>query len=309
MNFKDTDHTTGQSQSRRAFISTGIQAAGAAALIALPGGSLATAISNDANDYTIQDVIDMIRKETPAAPTGDTVDSIKAGNAGNKVTGIVTTMFPTIAVIKETMRLKANFMIVHEPTFYNHVDNHDWVQNNEVQKRKQQLLEDNGITAWRCHDTIHAMKPDGVSYGVAKKAGWEKYYDGNKTLTIPGTQLKEIVLHLKKSLGISHVRVIGDLEYTCKKIILMPGAWGGKEHVTAIIEEKPDVLIVGEVDEWEAPEYIRDARSFGSNISLIVLGHAVSEEPGMEWMAQWLQPKLPVIKVTHVASSDPFSWV
>jgi putative NIF3 family GTP cyclohydrolase 1 type 2 len=47
----------------------------------------------------------------------------------------------------------------------------------------------------------------------------------------------------------------------------------------------------------------------GMDISLIVLGHTVSEEPGMEWMAEWLQPKLPGIKVTHIASNDPFTWV
>jgi hypothetical protein len=68
-------------------------------------------------------------------------------------------------------------------------------------------------------------------------------------------------------------------------------------------------LIVGEVSEWETAEYIRDANLLGKKIALIVLGHSVSEEPGMEWMVDWLQPKLSDVKVTHVASGNPFTWV
>ena len=73
--------------------------------------------------------------------------------------------------------------------------------------------------------------------------------------------------------------------------------------------EKPVVLIVGELHEWETAEYIRDARQLGSKISLIILGHSVSEEPGMEWLVEWLQPKLPELKITHIASEDPFTWI
>ncbi|MEO6686626.1 MAG: Nif3-like dinuclear metal center hexameric protein, partial [Dyadobacter sp.] len=85
--------------------------------------------------------------------------------------------------------------------------------------------------------------------------------------------------------------------------------WGGPMQVSTAEKEKPDVLIVGELSEWETAEYIRDARSFGQKISLIVLGHAMSEEPGMEWFAEWLQPKLPDVKITHLASGDPFTWL
>ena len=74
-------------------------------------------------------------------------------------------------------------------------------------------------------------------------------------------------------------------------------------------KEKPDMLIVGEVHEWETAEYIRDARMPGSKTSLIILGHSVSEEPGMQFPVEWLQPKIPGMKITHIASGDPFTWV
>jgi hypothetical protein len=41
-------------------------------------------------------------------------------------------------------------------------------------------------------------------------------------------------------------------------------------------------------------------------MSLVVLGHAESEEPGMSWLVNWLQPKLADVKVTHIPSHYPF---
>jgi hypothetical protein len=67
-------------------------------------------------------------------------------------------------------------------------------------------------------------------------------------------------------------------------------------------------LIVGELHEWETGEYMRDRYMQGKSTALIILGHSVSEEPGMEVVTEWLQPKVPGIKVTHIASGDPFTW-
>jgi putative NIF3 family GTP cyclohydrolase 1 type 2 len=310
MDSKNINNHTPQLLARRKFISTGLQAAGVAAILTVPGSGMAGELFHSKGEYTVQEVIDIILKEIPGAPVKDTVDTIKTGNAGQKVTGIVTTMFPTIAVIKEAIRIHANFIIAHEPSFYNHLDNKNWIENNDVLNRKLQLLAENNITIWRAHDCWHAHQPDGIATGVVKKAGWENYYKaGGKILTIPAITLKELVKHLKTKLNIGHVRIIGDLSQSCTKIALLPGSWGGKNQITTVVQDKPDVLIVGEVDEWETSEYIRDATMLGINVSLIILGHSVSEEPGMEWMAEWLQPKVPGVTITHIASNDPFTWV
>ncbi|MEO5564394.1 MAG: Nif3-like dinuclear metal center hexameric protein [Chitinophagaceae bacterium] len=295
-----------QTFDRRKFITTTLKAACGTALLYLPVSCLA----DERADLTIQDVINIILKDIPGAPFSKTVDTIKSGSADNKVTGIVTTMFATVDVIKEAIRLKANFIIAHEPTYYNHTDDTRWVEKNEVVVQKQELLEKNGITVWRFHDYWHACKPDGILYGVVKKAGWTEYFkEGETILSMPANTLKNIALHLKDKLGIQHVRVIGDLSKSCKRIALLPGAWGGQNQIRTAENEKPDLLIVGEVHEWETAEYIRDARLLGHDISLIILGHSVSEEPGMEWLVNWLQPKVSGINVTHIASNDPFTWI
>src|SRR4030095_1255397 len=142
-----------------------------------------------------------------------------------------------------------------------------------------------------------------------KHTGYNSIKTQRKTFTMPASSLKQIVEHLKKSLNIDHVRVIDDLSANIEKISLFPGALGGQNQISTTEKEKPVLVIVGEVHEWEMAEYIRDARLLGSKTSLLVLGHSVSEEPGMEWLVEWLQPKLEGIKVTHVASNNPFTWV
>lgn len=294
---------------RRKFITNTVKSAGALTLL---GGGIPVVAGKSAQkkSYTIQDVINLVLKEGNLSVLKETVDTIKTGNPETLVTGIVTTMFPTISVIKEAIRLNANFIIAHEPSFYNHSDRSDWVKNNTVLNEKKLLLEKHKIAIWRFHDYCHALKPDAVSYGFAKKANWLPYFKtGEVLLTIPKTTLQELVAHLKSSLEISHVRVIGDLKQSCERIALLPGAWGGQLQVSTAESEKPDVLIVGESPEWETVEYIRDARILGRKIALIVLGHAVSEEPGMEWFTDWFQPKISDIKITHIASNDPFTWI
>jgi putative NIF3 family GTP cyclohydrolase 1 type 2 len=114
---------------------------------------------------------------------------------------------------------------------------------------------------------------------------------GEPLIKIPPITLDKLIQGFKRNLSIQHLRVIGDLKQTCSSIALLPGAWGEQAHINAIEKNKPDVLVIGELVEWETAEYVRDARKMGSTIALIILGHSVSEEPGMELFVDWLSPK------------------
>ncbi len=291
---------------RRKFI-TKMAAAGAYAFLLSPLKSVALNLGQ--TEIKIQDLIDAFIKTIPDAPFKDTVDTIKAGDSSQNINGIVTTMFPTINVIKKAIALKANFIIAHEPTFYNHTDDTSWLKNDDVYQQKIALLNDHKITIWRCHDYIHAHVPDGVLMGVLDVLDWAKYYNeaNPNILEIQKTDFGSIVTHVKNRLHIQNVKVIGNLLQPCKRIAIIPGAAGGKKQITIVEKQKPDLLIVGEVNEWETSEYIRDLQSFGGKTALLVLGHIVSEEPGMQWMKQWINHQYPQIPVTHVSSYDAFS--
>jgi putative NIF3 family GTP cyclohydrolase 1 type 2 len=295
-----------KSINRRDFISGSLMTLGATSLLPTD----AFAFSNPLQATTIQQVIDLIIKDISGSPLEKTVDTIKSGDASQPVTGIVTTMFATIDVIEQAVRLKANFIIAHEPTFYNHLDETDWLEKDNVYRYKRELLEKNKIVVWRFHDYWHMNNPDGVRMGVLTVLDWKRYYDpmNPRVVIIPALSLKNVVGLVKARLGIERVRMIGDLNHICQRILLMPGASGGRSHIQQLKETQPDLIIVGELAEWETAEYVRDSRAMGTKRSLIVLGHSQSEEPGMKWLVQWLQPKIKDIKVTHVPSNNPFTF-
>jgi putative NIF3 family GTP cyclohydrolase 1 type 2 len=219
-------------------------------------------------------------------------------------------MFATIGVIQKAIGAGANFIIAHEPAFYNHLDETEWLENDEVYRYKTALLQKHGIAVWRNHDYIHRHLPDGVMQGVIHQLNWEKYKDQDSSrILIPSMSLKALVTYVKERLGIATLRYIGDLKQSCKKILLMPGAAGGRRQIEMIMANKPDVLLCGEIQEWETAEYVRDARSKGQELSLIVMGHIASEEAGSAYMANWLNQKLPGTRSTHTPCGNSLSFL
>ncbi len=294
---------------RRKFIYNVTTAVGAGAVLTMPILSKAANFVQPDQTYTVKQIMDLFIKEVPGGALSSTVDTLKAGSPDTQVTGIVTTMFATIDVIRKAIKLGANFIIAHEPTFYNHTDDTSWMQNDDVYQYKADLLKQHNIAVWRNHDYIHRMKPDGVTKGVLDQLEWQQYADQDvpNILTMPSTTLRELVTHVKTKLHTGTLRYIGDMEETVRRVLFMPGAAGGQRQIEAIGKVKPNVVFCGEIQEWETAEYVRDARAKGDNLSLIILGHIASEEPGSEFMLNWLKEKAPGIKATHVPSGNSMS--
>ena len=294
---------------RRQFIKTVSKVAGASLFFQAP--FISNAISRNYEEWTVGKIMDLFIKEIPGAPFQNTVDTLKSGSRNTKVTGIVTTMFPTVEVINESIKAGANFIIAHEPSFYNHQDETNWLKNDEVYEYKAGLLKKHNIAIWRNHDYIHSYKPDGVQSAVVTQLGWATYQDKEERsrINIPATSLQALIQQIKQRLDIEMVRYIGDLKQSCSKLLLLPGAYGGKRQIEAIGKHKPDTVIVGELQEWETAEYVRDARTKGMNLSLIIMGHSVSEEPGAAFMESWLKQHVPGVPVKHIPSGNPLSFL
>lgn len=299
-----------ESTTRRAFVATMTKAVGTSMLLTAPGPGQAKSLWPGQQPMTVGQVMDLILKTIPNAPFAKTVDTLKSGSPSQTVTGIVSAMFATVDVIEKSITAGANFIIVHEPTFYNHADETDWLQTDPVFRHKQELLIKHGIAVWRFHDYWHAHRPDGIRTGMLKALGWSNYVDASdpQVLTLPATPLQQIITHAKEKLGIEVVRVVGDTAQTCQRVLLLPGASGGRNQIAAIGRAKPDVVICGEASEWETPEYVRDARRQGQTLSLVILGHIMSEAAGMEWLVSWLQPRVPGIKVSYISAGNPFTY-
>ncbi|MCY4232383.1 MAG: Nif3-like dinuclear metal center hexameric protein [Bacteroidetes bacterium] len=261
-------------------------------------------------ELTIQDVINLIMDETTHIQMESTVDTIKSGDPTQPVRAIFTTFMATQSIIDYAVRQGVNLIITHEPTFYNHLDETQWLENNQVYQKKRKTLEENGIVVWRFHDSWHGHQPDGILTGALKMLGWEAYSESMQphVCQIPSISLAELSQFLKVRFSAQRIRVIGDSGMLCSRVGLLVGAASGQRQIDMLSEV--DVLVVGEVREWETTEFVRDANWQGDQPKgLIVLGHALSEEPGMKWLAEWLTPRLPSVIVAHQPSGDPFYFV
>jgi putative NIF3 family GTP cyclohydrolase 1 type 2 len=290
---------------RRKFITDVSKVTAAGILLTSPLVSL-----GQSRTWTVGEIIDLFINETTRSPFPQTVDTLKSGKRDIVVKGIATAMFATIPVIRQAITLRANFIIAHEPTFYNHQDRTDWLETNETYQYKKKLLEDNNIAVWRNHDYIHSHRPDGVYTGILDQLAWSGFAQPAQpwNVELPAMPLSALINYVKEKLAIKTLRYIGDGNQVCKKILLMPGAAGGERQIRSISDLQPDVAIVGEVQEWETAEYVRDARASGKNISLIVLGHIESENGGSAYMKEWLHKNITGIQVAHINSNNPFTF-
>ncbi|MGE5221569.1 MAG: Nif3-like dinuclear metal center hexameric protein [Omnitrophica WOR_2 bacterium] len=259
---------------------------------------------------TIQNAIDAIVSAIPEAPYPDTVDVFKTGDPSHKLTGIVTTFLTNYGVVERAAQLGANLIITHEPTFYDHRDKTDWLKGNTVYQAKRQLIDAHQIAIWRFHDYLHTLQPDPTVMGLLQELEWEGYAHPEMPglCQIPPMPLLEVVGSFKEKLGLGPVRFIGDPEMTCRGVALAVGSPGPEWQIKILEEESVDVLVTGEINEWNTSEYTRDALLLGQKKALVVIGHAASEEAGMRWIIPWLQSRLPGIPITFVPVNSPFKW-
>lgn len=103
---------------------------------------------------TAEEVVATIREHVGIPWQKETVDTFKAGNPDTPVTGIAVTMMATMDVLERAAANGQNLVITHEPTFYNHLDQPDGMDESDaVWKEKRAFLEKHGMVVWRFHIT------------------------------------------------------------------------------------------------------------------------------------------------------------
>lgn len=260
---------------------------------------------------TIQEAIAAIVAGIPGAPFPDTVDTVKIGDTTQPITGIFVTFLTNIEIIRQAIQQNINFIITHEPTFYNHRDETDWLADDAVYQTKRRLLAEHNIVVWRFHDYLHTLQPDITIVGMCRELGWEAYMHPAEyyRCQIPPTTLGELVAYLKSRLGLATVRVVGDLAMPCQHIAVLPGFPPHHIQMGLFGHPEVEVLICGEVHEWETSEYARDAGLLGQRKALVVMGHAASEEPGMKWIIPWIESRLPGVPIQFIPTGQLFQAI
>lgn len=255
---------------------------------------------------TVRAVVNRMIEDQQTPIQDGSVDTLIVGRWNQEVRGIATSFMATFDVIKRAQRQGLNLVLTHEPTFYNHLDERDdYGEQDQVVLEKLRFIEEHDMVIFRYHDLPHQAQDDMINAGLVEKLGWKQFEIDNMVFQSPFKSLGELSRFLKDHFGASTIRVVGDQSMEIATIGILPGAYGRQGQVRAFNSEGIDVLIVGEAREWETIEYARDALEMGGHTALIVLGHADSEEPGMEYVANWLKQLIPEVPVQFVPAGNP----
>lgn len=249
-------------------------------------------------------------------------DFILYGDPDKECTGIVTTCFASIDVIRQAHELGANFIIAHEALFWNHGDRRDWLKDNETFIAKKKLLDETGIVVWRNHDYIHSginvdgKWTDGIFYGVMKEIGFDDFLIGDESMPqkyavkpLPARDFAELII---ERFGLNGLRYIGDLSGTTEKILFPIHIMGQYDDgvLSTIEEENIDTVITMEVTDYTVSEYIRDSAMAGRNKRILHVGHFNVEEPGMAYFAKFLPNMIGNdLPITFIKSGDGFKYL
>lgn len=272
----------------------------------------------------ISEIIEIVKKNCSGYGVIDestTRDKVLYGETDKECTGIVTTIYGSVDVIKKAHELGANFIIAHESLFWNRGDHTDWLQDNETFQLKKKLLDDYDITVWRDHDYIHSgilhdgKYVDGIFYGLAEVLEWTKYAkdeEAPRTFNIPRTPTREVAQYLMEKMNLKGMKTMGDLEGYTERVYLPFHIIGGADNqeLKFIEENHIDTVLAVEITDFTVAIYVRDSAMLGLNKRILAAGHFNVEEPGMQWFGEkHLSTLLPGIKINYIQAGDSYNMI
>ena len=246
-------------------------------------------------------------------------DGVKAGDPATVVKGIATTAMATLDVLKEAVKAKANLIVTYEPTFYGRADGRAPAApgggrgqfgvspDDPVLKAKREFIEKNGIVVFRLRDHWQTRKENDMVTGLADALGWSsgRVKSDDALYDIPAATAEETVNLIRRRLNIrGGLRGVGDRKATIRRVLLHPGSM-----TPAIMWQRygeVDMVIAGEVREWENTLYAADIFTAGEKRALVTIGRVVSEDPGMRACAEWLKTAVKEVPSKWIGAGDPY---
>lgn len=250
------------------------------------------------------------------------------GGLNQTCTGIVTAVFCSIDVIQYAIKTHANLIISHEGMFWNHGDETNWLQDNQVYQKKKELLDQYGISVWRNFEYIISGIPkehgyvDGIAYGFVKEMGWESNLNPKHLLNgchgfylsfnFPDDiRVEELAKHCIAKLGLQGVTIVGDPHKQVKKLYFYRHQFLGyidHQIIKELEDDDVDCAICGEMIDSSVSAYVRDSNMIGKSRAIIKVGNFNICECGMKYAASWIPNALSEeVTVTYCATADSVS--
>jgi len=246
-------------------------------------------------------------------------DGVKAGDLSAVVKGIATTAMATLDVLKQAVKANTNLVLTYEPTFYGRGEGRapamvtpgrgpvGFGADDPVVKAKHEFIEKHGLIVFRLRDHWQAHKDNDMVAGLADALGWSAHRvkSDDALYDIPKATAEETVALIRSGLNLrGGLRAVGDRKATIRRVLLHPGPMTPATMWRRYSEV--DMMVVGEVREWENTHYAADIFTAGEKRALVTIGRVVSEEPGMRACAEWLKAVVTEVPAKWIDAGDPY---
>jgi hypothetical protein len=144
-----------------------------------------------------------------------------------------------------------------------------------------------------------------MTAGLAESLGWAKYRvkPDDALYEIPSATAEEAVTLIRKRLNLrGGLRAVGDRTARVRRVLLVPGVM--TPPVMWRRYSETDLIVAGEVREWENTHYAADIYTIGEKRALVTIGRVASEDPGMRVCAAWLRRVVKQVPAQWIAAGD-----
>ena len=237
-------------------------------------------------------------------------DGIICGEPDKEVKKMAVSCMPTVDVIRDAITWGADLLLTHEPTFYSNNDTR--MENDKTTDKKIELIENAGLSIIRFHDYMHGIEPDMIGVGVLKYIGIDgdfvkgKYFGINRFNSHESITPVELAKLIEERMGVKNVRICGARDIECTKFSV---CFGAPMYVfEEARDEDVELVLVGEVCEWDVAEYIRDTAALGGKKAMLVMGHMGSERDGMRYLEEILKDELENVETKYFDCGEVYTY-
>ncbi len=232
-----------------------------------------------------------------------TCDGIKTGSPDKQLSRVGVTFYVTNAIIEEAARLGLDGIVTHEPTFYDHLDTSESRTASATARAKGARIDELGLVIIRLHDCWDSYPEYGIGDATARALGWTEPVSESgisRVFRIDETTLAGLARHVHQVLGSPNPRIFGDPEAMISTVGL---CWGHNslKSVIACVEAGADCVLMGEIAEWQGPQYALD-----SGVTMIYGGHCSTEKKGMESCRELLAESFPDVEFVYLDTPEVF---
>ncbi len=236
-------------------------------------------------------------------------DGLKWGDPSQECTGIMVCWQATSEILREAAANGLNLVLSHEEPLWITADvSYGSISEIALEEKpgnlpRLKICRDANLVLYRSHDALDVWPEHGIGDQWINFLDFPPALPGHdvaKMVELSGrVGVCELADRIREKHGLDYVQIAGDKERMVKRVGVLVGAFSWVPTLDILYQRNPDVVVVGEIREPDGLQYLYEL-----DLPCIMVGHAVSEEPGLEHFATYLQREFTMLPVAYRRTVD-----